>query len=205
MKKDFDLIIKTTFDNNIIEYGIINGNNIIIFIKSGKNGTIYGYNNKYFKIANNLNKKYGYTVICSSNPFSNDNNSLDDAINVIKNYCNDNNLKDYEIYYMGHSNGGIIGAQFGYKYPSIKRMLLINTPLMINYHKTKEGLIKFNQEQLIMIYGNLDPSYRYTQLLDIIPNKKIKYFIIDGQDHHFSKNTFDFKKLPEKYLLKKIK
>ena len=28
---------------------------------------------------------------------------------------------------------------------------------------------------------------------------------IYGQDHHFSKNTFNFKKLPEKYLLKKIK
>ena len=61
------------------------------------------------------------------------------------NWCNvklefKNNFKDYEVYYMGNSNGGIIGAQFGIKYPQIKRMLLINPPLMINWHRTKEGL-----------------------------------------------------------------
>ena len=38
-----------------IDYGIIEGNNNILFIKVGQNGSIYGYDNKYLKIANNIN------------------------------------------------------------------------------------------------------------------------------------------------------
>lgn len=204
MKKDFDILLNKDFQDNIhIDYGIIKGNNKIVFIKVGQNGTIYGYKNKYLKIAISLNKKYGYTIICSSNPFDN-NITLDNDISIIKEYCKNNDIKSYEVYYIGHSKGGTIGAQYGYKYSCIKRMLLINAPLMINYHKTKDGLSKFNQEQVIMVYGDLDPSYKYTELLNGIQNKKFKYFIIKGQDHHFSKSMIEFKKIPEKYLIKNI-
>ena len=204
MRKDFDKIINSQFnDIAIIDYGIVNGNNTIIFIKAGQDGSIYGYENKYLIIADTINKKYGYTVICSSNPFDG-NNPLDNAMRVIDNYVKENNFDDYDIYYMGTSNGAIIGAQFGYLYPKIKRMLLINAPLMYNLHKTKEGIEKFNNEQVIMIYGDLDPSFMYVELLSTIKNDKFKYFIIKGQDHYFSKEVFDFKKLPEKYLLDKI-
>lgn len=201
MNKEFDEIINSKFNEKIvIDYGIMKGNNKIIFIKSGQDGTIYGYKNKYLNIAHTINKKYGYTVICSSNPFDGT-NPLDNAMNVIEKYCSKNNYKNYEIYYMGHSNGAVIGAQFGYKYPQIKKMLLINAPLMINYHKTKEGLLKFNQDKITMIYGNLDPSYKYVELLNNIKNIKINCVIIKGQDHHFSKNNYDFSQLPIQYLV----
>jgi len=201
MNKEFDEIINSRFNEKMmIDYGIMEGNNKIIFIKSGQDGTIYGYQNKYLNIAYTINKKYGYTVICSSNPFDGA-NPLDNAMVVIEEYCNKKNYKDYEIYYMGHSNGAIIGAQFGYKYPQIKKMLLINAPLMINYHKTKEGLLKFNQDKITMIYGDLDPSYKYVELLNNIKNKKINCLIIKGQDHHFSKKNYDFSQLPIQYLV----
>ena len=65
----FDKEIKKEFkDIAIIEYGIVEGNNTIVFIKAGQNGSLYGYQNKYVRMANNLNKKYGCSVICSSNP-----------------------------------------------------------------------------------------------------------------------------------------
>lgn len=147
---NFDIIIHKNFEENIIDYGIIKGNETIIFIKSGQDGTIYGYQNKYLNIAQEINKKYGYTVICSSNPFDG-NNPLDNAFQVINEYVNNNKFKDYKIYYMGHSNGGLIGIRFGINYPQIKRMLLINTPLMINIHKTKECIKNFKGEKLTMV------------------------------------------------------
>ena len=102
MNKEFDEIINSKFNEKIvIDYGIMEGNNKIIFIKSGQDGTIYGYQNKYLNIAYTINKKYGYTVICSSNPFDGT-NPLDNAMNVIEKYCSKNNYKNYEIYYMGH-------------------------------------------------------------------------------------------------------
>ncbi len=201
LKKDFDIIIHSQLkDIAIIDYGIMKGNSIIVFIKAGQNGSMYGYENKYLKIADSINEKHGYTVVCSSNPFDG-NNSLDNAMEVIEKYCNDNNFNDYDIYYMGTSNGGMIGAQVGVNYPKIKRMLLINVPLMINWHKTKEGIMSFKGEKLILVYGSLDQSYKYTELLTPLLNKKIELKIIEGQDHYFSKDSYDFKQLPEDFLL----
>lgn len=200
-KKDYDKIVHSQLgDIAIIDYGIKKGNETIVFIKAGQDGSMYGYQNKYLKIANDINKKYGYTVICSSNPFDG-NNPLDNAMKVIEDYCNEEKIKNYKIYYMGHSNGALIGAWFGIKYPQIKRMLLINGPLMHNWHKTKDGIIKFNGERITFVYGSLDPSIRYTGLIEPMVDEKVKLEIIEGQDHHFSKDTFDFKQLPEKFLL----
>ena len=189
----FDKIIKRNFNNTIIEYGIINGNNTILLIKTGSEGTIYGYNNKYLKLAKYVSSKYGFTVIVSSNPRTGINsNQLADAIELIDEYFKDK----YEIYYMGISNGGLIGAWYGNNY-SFKRMLLINPPLMINYHKTKEGLQSFNNDKVSLIFGELDPSFKLVGLLDYINNDKVNYHIIKGENHHLS--NVDYKDLV-KYL-----
>lgn len=195
----FDIELHKRFkDNIIIDYGIIRGNNNILFIKTGQNGSKRGYKDKYLKIAKAINKKYGSTVICSSNPFDGD-NSLDDALEVIEKYVKDNSFNDYEIYYMGVSNGGFIGACFGDKYLKIKKMLLVNTPLMYNFYKIKQGLNNF-KGQVVLIYGSLDQSTSYVKLLDQIENKNFKYVIIENQDHYFSKDTYDFQNLPFEYL-----
>lgn len=194
----FDKEIKSAFNNYItIEYGIVEGNNTIVFIKAGQNGSLYGYHNKYIKMAKRLNEKYGCTVICSSNPFDG-NNPLDDAMKVIEDYAK--RFNDYKIYYLGFSNGAIIGAWFGVKYPKIKRMALVNGPLMFNFHKTKEGALSFKGESISFIYGEYDQSIGYIDLLKAIENDIIKVFIEEGQDHHFSKSEEEFLQIPEKYL-----
>ncbi len=198
---DYNKIIHSKLNSKvIIDYGIINGDKTIVFIKAGQDGSMYGYKNKYLEMALYINKNYGYTVICSSNPFEGT-NPLDNATEIIENYCNEQNFEEYTIYYMGHSNGALIGAWFGFNYTKIKRMLLINGPLIYNWHKTRKGIEKFSGEKVVFVYGSLDPSFKYTELIKTIKNKKAELFIIEGQDHHFSKDTFDFKKLPEKFLL----
>ena len=194
----FDKEIHSKFEDiAIIDYGIVEGNNIIVFIKAGQNGSLYGYQNKYIKMAKRLNKKYGCSVICSSNPFDG-NNPLDNAMEVIEDYAK--RFDDFKIYYLGYSNGALIGAWFGIKYPKIKRMALVNRPLMYNLYKTKEGALSFKGESINFIYGEYDQSIGYVELLKSIENDKIKVFIEEGQDHHFSKSEEDFQKIPEKYL-----
>ena len=194
----FDKEIHSKFEDiAIIDYGIVEGNNIIVFIKAGQNGSLYGYQNKYIKMAKRLNKKYGCSVICSSNPFDG-NNPLDNAMTIIEDYAK--RFDDYKIYYLGYSNGALIGAWFGIKYPKIKRMALVNGPLMYNLYKTKEGALSFKGESINFIYGEFDQSIGYVELLKSIENDKIKVFIEEGQDHHFSKSEEDFQKIPEKYL-----
>lgn len=194
----FDKEIHSKFEDiAIIDYGIVEGNNIIVFIKAGQNGSLYGYQNKYINMAKRLNKKYGCSVICSSNPFDG-NNPLDNAMEVIEDYAK--RFDDFKIYYLGYSNGALIGAWFGIKYPKIKRMALVNGPLMYNLYKTKEGALSFKGESINFIYGEYDQSIGYVELLKSIENDKIKVFIEEGQDHHFSKSEEDFQKIPEKYL-----
>ena len=197
-KLKFDEEIHSKFEDiAIIDYGIVEGNNTIVFIKAGQNGALYGYQNKYIKMAKRLNNKYGCSVICSSNPFDG-NNPLDNAMKVIEDYTK--RFDDYKIYYLGYSNGALIGAWFRIKYPKIKRMVLVNGPLMYNLHKTKEGALSFKGESINFIYGEHDQSTPYIELLKSIENDKIKVFVEEGQDHHFSKSEEDFQKIPEKYL-----
>ncbi len=197
MRKKFDIEINKEFNNNIINYGIIKGNEIIVFIKAGQDGSLYGYENKYIKMAERLNKKYGCSVICSSNPFDGK-NPLDNAMDLIGEYAKD--FVDYKIYYLGFSNGGVIGIWFGTLYDKIKKIISVNAPLIYNYHKTKEGILRFKEENIILIYGEYDQSINYVPLLEALNQDKLQIEILSKEDHHISKCKEDFFTIPEKYF-----
>ena len=110
-KEEFDIEIQSRLnDTTVIDYGIMNGNSTIVFIKPGLDGSLYGYENKYVRMAKRINKKYGCSVICSSNP-SDEMNPLDNAFEVIEEYAK--KFSDYKVYYLGYSNGALIGAWYG--------------------------------------------------------------------------------------------
>ncbi len=196
-----DKIVKSNLEDiTVIEYGIIEGNNTIVFIKSGQNGSIYGYNNKYIKMAKRLDKKYKCTVICSSNPFDG-NNPLDNAFTVIEKYTS--KFEDYKVYYLGFSNGALIGAYFGINYPKIKRMLLVNMPLIYDINLIKNNLNNFNDEKVTIVYGSLDYSINLLENIKNIKSNRLDIKVILNEDHYFSKDEEDFYSLPEKYLFYK--
>ncbi len=199
--KDFDNIIELHLAGETIQYGIVDGSNTIVFIKAGANGSMYGYENKYLQIARNINKTHGYTVICSSNPDHNRENPLIQAIELISNYAESHNFDDYEILYMGHSDGAALAARYGHLYPKIKRMLLINPPIFFNWHKLRDGIKLFAGEKATFVYGDLDPSYKYVEMLDLIGNNKIERKIIQGADHYFKDKLDEFINLPYEFLL----
>ena len=201
MTNDFDEIIDLPFAGDTIQYGIVNGSNTIVFIKAGANGSMYGYEKKYLQIARNINKSHGYTVICSSNPDYNRENPLNQAIELIANYAESHNFEDYDILYMGHSDGAALAARYGYLYPKITRMLLINPPIFFNWHKLKDGMKQFSGDKAVFIYGDLDPSYKYIKMLALIGNEKVTWKIIQGADHHFKGMLEEFMDLPYRFLL----
>lgn len=177
-------------------YGLIKGNEVVILIKTGYGGNIYGYQNKYYSLAYKINKEFGYSVVVADNPYDNT-DSLSDAIKIIKE--NLHLSKDINIYYIGVSMGAIIGALYGKKHPEIKRMLLINGPLTINIDKIIKGLNELECEKVTLVYGSLDPSYKYAKELKF--NKEINVVIKEGMDHNFSQSTSGFFDLPFMYLL----
>ena len=202
LTKDFDIKKKINFlDFDEIEYGIVKGNGTILFVKAGQDGSIYGYKNKYLNMAKNINKKYGISVICSSNPYIGL-NPLNHDLKVVDEYARNEKFNDYKIYYMGTSNCAFIGCYFGMKYQQIKRILFINMPLDITtIKKLKNKIPKFFGEKLTFVYGTLDESYLMIDEIKEFQNDKIQFEFYSDQDHYFLKNNFLLDELPEKYLL----
>ena len=194
---EYNKILSKKYKELIIDYGIIYGTGkMVVLIKTGQNGSIYGYNDKYLRMAIDINKKYSCTVVVSSNPYD-CTDSLGQALEVIDEEVS----QEAEVYFMGMSNGAILGARFGYLHPEIKRMLLINGPLMINWPQTKKGLEKFNGEFATMVYGSLDPSYMYAEMVGFIDNhRKIRLVKCEGADHNFKNMDEYFQRLSEEFL-----
>ena len=140
-----------------IEYGIIHGNSTIVFIKAGLLGSYRGYKNKYLKIAKRLNRNHGCTVITASNP-NGYHDDFDSEMKFLKDYAYQYNLSDYQIYYMGHSNGASLGIIHAYKYPEIKKLVCINGPLNINLLSLTSGIRKFRGEKMNLVYC-YNPGY----------------------------------------------
>ena len=165
-------------------FGIIKGEKNIVFIKTGRGGTIEGFENKYLNTCSLLFEKYGYTFVVSANP----KDSVCDFEEEIKSV--DKYVGDYkEIYFVGISNGASIGAAQCSKIERIRNAVLINAPLMINFHKIKEGAQNFRGERMYFLYGENDPSFRYIEILNSIKNTACKYKIIKGEGHDFSEET----------------
>ncbi len=57
---------------------------------------------------------------------------------------------------------------------------------MINFHKIKEGAVRFHGELMMFVYGDQDPSFRYFELLSTIKNEAVQSFFVSGADHNFS-------------------
>lgn len=195
MNDDFDEKVTIKQGTQEIDYGIILGNRNIVFMKAGLDGGCYGYENKYFKIARELNSRHGCSVISASNPLGYQN---DFALEMtfIRKYAQKQMLTDYEVYYFGNSNGAALGLINAYKFPEIKKAVCINGPLTINPHQVIRGLKGFSEEEMYLVYGSKDPSYDMLNLYSELESEKIKFVKIQGVDHNFSECPDLFSELP---------
>jgi len=164
-----------------VNIGIIDGNNTIVLIVPGQNTGIFGYEDRYLKLSKRINKKYGSTVVITSNPFQNE-NPIDELMYVINRYAE--RFSDYKVYFFGFSKGANIGSHYATLESKITRMVLVNGPLMINPHKTREGILRFQGERMTFIYGSLDPSYDYSGLVNLETKDNIKLVILDNINHN---------------------
>jgi hypothetical protein len=175
MKRDFVSII-TSEDMTI---GHIPGSDNVLFIKTGQGGSIYGYNNRYLELCNEINERYGFSVFVSATIIDTRESFLRD-IRIVEEALG---RGDFEIYYLGVSKGGLVGIWYGCDEPRIVRMVSVNAPLMINYHgKTLPGIKRLGRDRLTMIYGSLDPSYKYIPFAE----KHAKIQLLEGEGHNIN-------------------
>ena len=196
MQKGSGMEIKdytNVFTSEDMSIGYIPGSSSVLFIKTGQGGSIYGYENRYLDLAMKVNERYGWSAFVSA--------TIEDSMEA---YERDMQLMEqclgtteYEIFYLGVSKGGLIGIWYGADNPKIKRMISINAPLMINYHgKTLPRVKKLGRDKLTMIYGSLDPSYKYVPFVEKWTNVEI----VKGADHNLSHSPMTFINMFENFL-----
>lgn len=180
--------------NDQVNIGYIPGSSTVLFIKTGQGGSIYGYENKYLDLGIEVNAKYGFSVFVSATTVDTKESFLRD-IQTVEDILG---TTDFKIYYLGVSKGGLIGIWSGCDEPKIAKMVSINAPLMINFHgKTLPGIKKFGEDKLTMVYGSLDPSYKYVPFV----NKHANVQIIDGADHNLTGSNVTLLEIINKHLL----
>ena len=192
----YDQKFKYTVANEDVDIGVVDGNNTIVLIIPGQNTGLYGYEDRYLKLARHLNNKYHATVIVSSNPYKND-NPIEELMYIVKRYAK--RFNKYKVYYFGFSKGTNIGSQFATLNDKIKRLVLVNGPLMINPHKTREGISRFKGERLTFIFGSLDPSFKYSELITMVPKENVYLEILENISHNVE-NEKIFLSLADKTL-----
>ncbi|GHV09385.1 hypothetical protein AGMMS50229_19480 [Campylobacterota bacterium] len=181
---------------------ILNGTSeILLLIISGAGGSSDGYKGKYRTIAQNINSTYGASVVRTGLAVIGRAERVAhfaatmDAIGA--------EFGAHSIYIMASSAAASLTAANAYKYPNIKKLLLINPPANINLHLQSNGLKRFNGKAIVLC-GDHDPSFAYAPMLTEGNNAAL--ITIANDDHKLSNMPLEeYIKLPEKYLFEDAK
>jgi hypothetical protein len=179
----FDKIIHKTFNDGEVDYGFVFGNNKIVFIKSGAGGDIFGYQNKYLKMAHRVHERTGATVICSSNHIC----YLELDRKAIE-WCAKKlqiERESAELYFVGTSDGANQCIALSRNAPT-RKLICIN-PSFPPGHDPSNRLILRSKVEKIFVYGTKDEEgyFLIPKLKEReIPNFQIK--MIEGADHQFT-------------------
>jgi pimeloyl-ACP methyl ester carboxylesterase len=184
----------------------IDGGNDVLVIIVGMNGSVYGYENKYFQIAKRANAIYGSTVFIFANDERNWHNPKI-YFNVIMNYVKENmlNKTEIKIKLFGYSAGAAFASYYAWEYPEITNLLLVNPPLMDHLELTISRMRSFSGNATLVV-GKNDPSYKLGELFTLDKYADIfnNVIIFDGADHFFKGLLNEFIDLPFQYLYNRI-
>lgn len=198
MRSSFDAVITKETDGVNVDYAFVAGNSTCVFIKVGLDGSAYGYENKYLTLADKLNGLYGYSVVVSSNP-AGSGKVIEEGYNIVLSYMDSLGYSKPQLYYMGFSNGAYRGFVEAADLP-FEKYLLINSPLMINYHKISKGLKTIGNRKALIVYSEKDPSIKYSQMLTPMLGENAKLEIALGADHQFVGMLDDFLDIPVQFF-----
>ena len=181
---DFDTSLTLEQNGASVNYGVMFGNESIVFIKGGAGSSCYGYEDKYLRMARRVNDKSGYTVITASNPGPKiDTYSLDKIL--IDNYILQNELKSYSLSLVGSSNGAYQNIFLASISEKVKKIVCVNMPLMLNFQKSTTRLDTLRDIEKIFVYGSLDPSVKFIPHLCAKNIEGLSVKTVKNADHNF--------------------
>ncbi len=192
---EYDVSTRKSVAEEKINYGILYGTGKkIVFIKSGAGGRIRGKHNKYLKIAYRLRERLSATVICADNPdFEPEDIPLHEKadIKMISSVAKERKLTDYELYFIGTSDGGYHNIRLAKEFPQTVKLLGIN-PSMNSLQDLAENLCAIGRVEKILVYGSEDECFNEVSGLRELHCDNLRLITVPGADHSFTGMTDDF-------------
>ena len=187
----YDKRITKTVAGEKVSYGILHGNEKIVFIKVGAGGNIRGYQDKYPKMAHRIHQRLGATVICASNPDTEyaTQEKADKA--MIAKVAADCGFANYEVYFVGTSDGGYQNLRLAQQMPQTRKILGINASL-IDIDDLMNQLQKLPCVPKTLVYGTKDEAFRYTPALQAMVCENLEIITVEGADHDFTGMVEEF-------------
>lgn len=191
LQQVYDKIAKENVNGEIIEYGLVHGNEKIVFIKTGADGNIRGYQDKYLKMVHRIHQRLGATVICSSNPWVDHQVQQVPDIRTISQVATDCGFTDYAVYLVGISDGAYNNLLLAQAVPQVGRLLIINTSPKMCDNKSDLYDLENRLQQLAsvhktLVYGTEDEEYCYVPYLKALDCDNLEILTVEGADHDFT-------------------
>ena len=188
----YDKVTSRSVKTEKINYGIIHGNEKIVFVKVGADGSIRGYQYKYLKMAHRVHDRLGATVICASNPCDveyEDQLVADQAI--ISKVATDCGFVDYEVYFVGTSDGGYHNLLLAQRVPQTVKLLGINAS-QVNEDDFLEKLQAIPHITKCLVYGTKDDAKQFVPVLQTLESENLEILTVEGVDHEFTGMVDEF-------------
>ena len=189
---DYTQTFSQTVEGYKIKYGVLFGNEKIVFIKVGTDGTIRGYQDKYPRMARRIHERTGATVICSSNPDISAERKLEADKAFIEKIIAEQDYENCEFYFVGTSDGAEHSLKLALQFPKTVKFLGISSSWSVEAEFLK--MVKdLSCEKKIFAYGTDDEDFDV-----IVPRLKaldcdnLELIIFDGVDHFFTGKVDDF-------------
>ena len=181
----YDKRSSKTVNGEKISYGIVYGNEIIVFIKTGAGGNIRGYQDKYPRMANRIHQRLGATVICASNPDAEYAAQVAADKVMIAKVAADCGFADYEVYFAGTSDGGYQNLLLAQQVPQTQKILGINASL-IGVDDLVAQLKKLPYVAKVLAYGTKDEAFQCVPVLQAAGCDNLEILTVEGADHDFT-------------------
>ena len=189
---NYDKILSATVDGEKIKYGILFGNEKIVFIKVGADGNIRGYQDKYLKMAHRVHARIGATVICSSNPWLDQNAHLKADKDAIDHIITELDVENSEMYFVGTSDGGYHSLLLAQQFSQTVTYLGINSSHN-GIEDFAERILSLSQVKKILVYGRKDEDFdKDFPTMNALVCDNLEIVVLDGADHHFTDKVDDF-------------
>lgn len=182
---NYDNVLKERMGGEKIEYGILFGNEKIVFIKVGAGGNIRGYQDKYLRMAHRIHDKIGATVICAPNPEDIEYNEqvFADKSKIVD-VAKELSLSDYKVYMFGTSDGAYYNFLLAKEVTETVKILCVNMST-VDFNDAKEKLCDLSGINKILVYGDRDDEYDYVPRLESLELGNLEIIAVRGADHEF--------------------